>query len=359
LKRLLLLIIIFAFAPGIFSQNNPGRISGYMFGDYFYNILRDGSIDSLINTALSGQKDFNGLQFRRIYFTYDYIISDEFDTRFRLEADQSNNTSNGKIGVAVKDAYIKWKNIFSGSDMVIGLQPGPAYEITESIWGFRSLEKTIMDLRGIVSSRDLGVSLKGKIDNPGKINYWVMIGNGSGNSPESDKYKRFYGHLYFKPVENLHVTIYSDVKVRPSVKVKSATMSNNDITSSLMVGYVQKDLFSIGAESFLQMRENGLIKNSLTGSDYHTKYALGISAFGSYNFSSTIGTVVRFDLFDPNIDSGSKGDIRNFYILSLVYKPDPNVSIMPNILAETYESAAGKSYEASVTGRITFYYNFL
>jgi len=359
LKRHLLLTILFAFSWGVFAQNNSGKISGYMFGDYFYNISRDAGHDSLTNTALNGEKDFNGFQFRRIYFTYDYRISEKFDTRFRLEADQSGNTSNGKIGVALKDAYIKWKNIFIGSDLVVGLQPGPAFEISELVWGYRSLEKTIMDLRGIVPSRDLAVSLKGKIDNTGNINYWVMIGNGNGNSPENDKYKRFYGHLYFKPAENFHITVYGDLKARPSLKINSASLNNNDITSALLVGYIDKDIFCVGAEGFLQMRENGSVKNSTSGPDYQTKNAMGISAFGSYNFSSLLGAVVRFDFFDSDTDPGSKGDMRNYYVFSLVFKPDALVSIMPNVLVETYESVAGNSYEASVTGRITFYYNFL
>lgn len=330
-----------------------------MFGDYFYNISRDSNIDSLNNTVLTGKKDFNGFQFRRIYFTYDYKISETFDTRFRLEADQSANTNNGKIGVAVKDAYIRWKNIFTGSDIILGLQPPPAFEISEAVWGYRSLEKTILDLRGIVSSRDLGISLKGMFDNSGNINYWIMIGNNSGNSPEVDKYKRFYGHVYYKPFTNFNVTLYGDLKIRPSVKVNSVTLNNNDITTAFFAGYSEKDKFSVGAESFLQMRENGFVETTSSSLIYQTRNALGLSVFGSYYFSSITGAVVRFDHFDPNIDSDFSGDSRNFYILSFIYKPDPAVSLMPNVLIETYESADGNNYDASVTGRITFYYSFL
>jgi len=351
------IFILIVFTTEIFGQN--GKISGNIFGDYFYNISRDPLIDSLSNTALTGKKDFNGFQFRRIYFTYDYKISETFDTRFRLEADQSANTSNGKIGVALKDAYLKWKNIFEGSDIILGLQPPPSFEISEAVWGYRSIEKTIMDLRGIVSSRDLGISLKGMIDNSGNINYWLMIGNNSGNSPEIDKYKRFYGHLHFKPLKNISVTVYGDLKVSPSLKVNSVTLNNNDITTALFAGYNEKDKFIIGIESFLQMRENGFVEQNAASLVYQTRNALGISAFGSYSFSSLIGAVVRFDHFDPNIDYDFNGDSRNFYIFSLVFKPDASVSLMPNVLIETYESLDGNNYDASVTGRITFYYSFL
>ncbi len=330
-----------------------------MFGDYFYNISRDPLIDSLSNIALPGEKDFNGFQFRRIYFTYDYKISETFDTRFRLEADQIANTSNGKIGIALKDAYLKWKNIFANNDLIIGLQPTPAFEVSEGIWGYRPLEKTIMDLRGIVSSRDIAVSLKGMFDNSGNLNYWVMIGNNGGNSPEIDKYKRFYGHLYFKPLTNFYITLYGDLKIRPSLIVSSVTLNNNDITTALFAGYSEKDKFSLGIEGFLQMRENGFIEQSESSLLYQTKNASGISVFSSYNFSSMTGAVVRFDHFDSNLDSDFTGDSRNFYILSFVFKPDTAVSFMPNVLIETYESLDGNNYDTSVTGRITFYYSFL
>ena len=120
----------------LFAQDNTGgKISGYMFGDYFYNVARDTGLSSLSNVVNGGKKDVNGFQFRRIYFTYDYTISDNFSTRFRLEADQNASTSDGKVGVFVKDAYLKWKDIFKGSDFIFGFQPTPAFEVSEGVLG--------------------------------------------------------------------------------------------------------------------------------------------------------------------------------------------------------------------------------
>jgi hypothetical protein len=348
-------ILVFC-TTGIFAQ---GKISGYAFGDYFYNISRDPIIDSLGNVAFPGEEDHNGFRFRRIYFTYDHKISETFDSRFRLEADQSANTSNNRIGVAVKDAYLKWKNIFEGSDLILGLQPTPAFEISESVWGYRSLERTILDLRGIVSSRDISISLRGKFDNTGNINYWFMFGNNSGNSPETDKYKRFYGHLFFKPFTDFSLTVYGDLKIRPSLKVNTQTLSNNDISTALFAGYNKKDQYSLGLEGFLSMRENGYSELQTSSAVYQTRKTIGISAFGSYNFTNVTAAVIRFDYFDPNMDSDFEGDSRNFYLIAFVYKPIEVVSIMPNVLVETYEEVNGTSFDSSVTGRITFYYIFL
>ena len=318
---------------------NKGRISGYMFGDYFYNAVRDTGISSLSNVANGGKKELNGFQFRRIYFTYDYDISESFITKFRLEADQDANTSNGKIGVFVKDAYLQWKNIFKGSDLVFGIQPTPAYEVSEGIWGNRFLEKTIMDLRGIVASRDIAVSLKGKFDSQGMFKYWLMIGNNSGNKPETDKYKRYYAHIQYSPIKQVTATLYADLIARPNINDPAsnsnppATIPNNDLTFAFFIGYKEKDAYTFGVETFLNTRQNGIIR----GTDKKDKTGLGISAFASYNFSKGLSLVGRYDYFDPNTDTDAKGDIRNWFIFSLNYKPDDKVTISPNVIIETYE----------------------
>jgi len=362
-KNLFVLLLVLTSINLLFAQEvtNKGRISGYMFGDYFYNAARDTGISSLSNIVNGGKKDLNGVQLRRIYFTYDYDISESFTTRFRLEADQAANTSDGKIGVFVKDAYLQWKNIFKGSDFIFGIQPTPAFEISEGIWGNRFLEKTIMDLRGIVSSRDLAITLKGKIDSEGKFKYWLMIGNASGNKPETDKYKRFYAHIQYSPIKQFTATLYADLKARPNINdptsttIPRATVANNDLTYALFLGYKEKDAYTFGVEGFLNPRQNEMIKNG----KLKDKTGMGFSAFASYNFSKELAVVGRYDYYDPNIDTDNKGDSRNWFIFSLNYKPDDKVTISPNVIIETYESIPnGRSISASITPRITFFYSF-
>ncbi len=365
MKRLFLFAVLFIIS--IITLNaqevtNKGKISGYMFGDFFYNAARDTGITALANVANGGKKDVNGVQLRRIYFTYDYDISKKFVTRFRLEADQAANTSNGKIGVFVKDAYLQWKNIFNGSDFIFGIQPTPAFEVSEGIWGNRFLEKTIMDLRGVVSSRDLAVTLKGKFDEAGILKYWVMIGDGSGNSPETDKYKRFYAHLQYSPIKQFTATLYADLKARPDINDPASTttpketIANNDLTYALFLGYKEKDSYSVGAELFLNSRQNGIV----SGKETKNKNGFGITTFGSYNFSKELAVVGRYDYYDPNTDSNVKGDSRNLFLFSLNYNPDEKVTISPNVIIETYESLPnGRSIDVSITPRITFFYTFL
>jgi hypothetical protein len=365
-----LLLILFVIATSLTAQDKPaGKFSGYMFGDYFYNVQRDTLIGSFKNAATNGAKDYQAFQLRRIYFTYDNDISASFTTRFRLE---------GSTGApVVKDAYLKWKNMFGGTDALFGMQPTPAYDISEAAWGYRSLEKTIMDLRGIVPSRDLGLSLRGKITGDGMLNYWVMVGNNSGTNAETDKYKRYYVNLQIKPVANLQATLYADYAAQANVNdptsttVPKATVSHGMTTTALFVGYGVSDKYNLGFEGFMSTVADDYVK--VGSPSLNSRTAMGISVFGSYNFTTDVAAVVRYDNFNPNTDSDAKDPLkvsaasvpnnlaRNYVIAALAWKADKNVSIMPNVQYETYEAAAHATVtpKASVTARLTFYYVFL
>ncbi|MEW6510561.1 MAG: hypothetical protein AB1428_06320 [Bacteroidota bacterium] len=344
-----------------------GKISGYMFGDYFYNVSRDSSISKLPNVgATNGGKSFQAFQLRRIYFGYDNDISEQFSARFRLEGDfTAVEGSAAAQKIFIKDAFLRWKNIFAGSDLYFGVQPPPAFDISESAWGYRSLEKTIMDLRGIISSRDFGVSLRGKFDESGTVGYWVMVANNSSTNAENDKYKRYYALIHLRPSKNIQVTIHGDYKDQArinnpkSTAIPPATLSNGVLTGSVFLAYSEPEVFLIGAEGFLQSTAHGFTDPKTL--DLVSRQGLGISIFGWYNVSTTLALVGRYDYYDPNSNSVVKGDVRNYILGGLSWKPDKNVSVIPNVQVETYEAQpnAGRSFDASVTARLTVYYIFL
>jgi len=88
-----------------------GRISGHMFGDYYFNVAGDpthhyssaGSDSDQVNVDGKGLigRDLNGIQLRRVYFQADNDLSIKYSTRFRLEMDGKSLTSDGKLGVNV------------------------------------------------------------------------------------------------------------------------------------------------------------------------------------------------------------------------------------------------------------------
>jgi len=344
------------------------KFSGYMFGDFFYNVARDPAFTgsgSLSNSSASGEKAYQGFQLRRIYFTYDNAISDKFSTRLRLEMD-AGGARDIKIVPFVKDAYLKWKNVIDGGDFIFGIQPTTAFEVSEGSWGYRSLEKTILDLRGIIPSRDFGVALKGKFDGGGTVNYHFLVANGYGNKNQpKDKQHRYAATILVKPGGNLLFTVTGDFKSQaaiPDPANSTATLSNGVFTGSVFAGYSDPGHFSLGAEGFMQSTANGFTPSTATAPK--SLMRMGVSAWAAVNLNPDVQLVGRYDLFDPNTDSDilAKGDSRNLIIGALAWKPDKNVTVMPNVLIETYESAPAPStatFDASVTGRLTFYYNFL
>ena len=357
MKRFFLLIsLIVSLAAVSFAQDVKDKVkfSGLMFGDYFYNIS---NIDG-------NQVNMNGFQFRRIYITTDYAVADDFDARFRLESDQSasSNTAGGKLGVMVKDAYLKWKGVFSGSDMIFGLSPTPAFDISEGAWGYRSLEKTIMDLNGIVPSRDLGVDLKGKITESGSVNYWAKIGNGNGNAPENDKFKRYYLLLQFKPIEGFQATIYGDYAAKPDIKDannNNAFTSNNAMVAALFLNYQKKNDFALGFEGFTRTMDNNYAATAKTVLANQTSVGLSFWAWAS--LAEKFRLVARYDNFNNNSDNDNDQTTASLILAGLDYRVAKNVSIIPNVEVLTYKNpknANASTSSSNLQGRVTFAFTF-
>lgn len=360
MKRLwLLTFALFLFVFNSFSQDlTKGRISGEAFLDYFYNIARDGKISSIPNTALKGSKDFNGFQFRRITFTYDYDFSSKFLARVRFEGNQSSSSGN-TVNVFMKDLSLRWKNLFDGSDLIFGLQPTPVFEVSESYWQFRSLERTVIDLRDAATPRDMGIALRGKVDGDGMFSYALMFANNSSLGSETDKYKRFYAHLNIAPMKNMNITFHTDYRIRPKFNYldaaaqKTISLNNDILTSSAFIG-VKDDDFSFGVEGFLQMTRNGYPSSIGNQVNYRTLNGFGVSAFGNYVIMDDISLLGRLDYYDPN--SKVDFDSRNFMIFGLSFLAEKNIRIIPNVLIETYEKTKTAKFDPSFTGRLTLHF---
>lgn len=330
------------------AQNAP-KFSGVAYTDYFYNI----------DNSIPANKDLNGFQIRRIYFTTDFSVADNFDSRFRLETDQSasSNTAGGKLGVMVKDAYLKWKGIFSGSDLVVGISPTPAFDISEAAWSYRSLEKTILDLNGIVSSRDFGIDLKGKLTESGNVSYWFKYGNNSSNSPETNKYKRYYALFRFKLSDQVQATINADYasNAQKFDTVDKTSKANNQVVASLFVGYKPSDNFSAGVEAFTRSIQNNYRKSATETLSSQSSFGFSVWAWGS--LSESYKLVGRFDNYDPNTSADL--DAKSLIMAGLDYKAAKNVSVIPNFQYVSYQAkdASGKALN-DLTARVTFAYSF-
>lgn len=184
------LALIFALAISLipinsFAEFKPstGEINGYMVNEYF----------CVINHHDRDIEGRHGFWFRRIYFTYNNQLSDTVEMRLRLEMNSAPDFYTFAVLTPyVKDAYIDFK--IAGQHLIAGIQSPPSFAKIEDIWGYRSLEKTPLDLHRWTSSRDFGVSLKGGKTFP----YQVMFANGSSNKSETNKGKKLFGALGYE-----------------------------------------------------------------------------------------------------------------------------------------------------------------
>ena len=155
-----------------------GRISGLVFGDYYY----------FARHHLPEFEEQHGLWLRRGYFTYDHTFSPAVTTRFRLEVNSDGRLDGGELTPYIKDAYVRWT--FAGrQQLTLGIQPSLTFEFLESVWGLRHIEKTPLDLYRVDSSRETGFTVAGPVNDSGSLRYAYQFGNDSGQNGETDRFK--------------------------------------------------------------------------------------------------------------------------------------------------------------------------
>lgn len=312
---------------------SPVQLSGLAYVDYYYRIT----------SPAAATEGLNGFTYRRLYLTADGKISDAFSARARLEAADSNLGGKGPEPF-VKDLYLNW-NVGGGHSLRMGVTSPPAFEISEKVWGYRSLEKTIVDLNKVVSSREFGIRANGPLAGD-QVRYGLMVGNNEGVFPEEDKYKRVYGQLEFYPSANVTAALSANWAGYSGDR-------ENDIAALALLGYVT-DTWRIGVEGFYEL-------NTFERLDSATSF--GASLFGDYWFSDGWGLVGRVDRVqrergvfsdEPETISSLIQNDATLGLAAVVYRPHAQVQLMPNVLVTKDDSQD----TADLQGRFTLFFEF-
>ncbi len=340
MKKILVVFFALLVTSFSFSQEKPeGKFSGYMFGDYYY----------FANSHNPALKDLNGFQLRRVYFTYDYKYNSNWAMRLRLEMatpDGFNNNA-GKAVPFVKDAYISYKA--DNTKFILGISPTPTWEVIESTWGYRSVEKTPLDLQKFGSSRDFGLAVKGQFGNNGIFKYHAMFANGNGNKSEFNPGKKVLLSLGLYPTKEFIFEIYGDYS-------RIAT-DQNTYTLQGFAAY-KTDKFRIGVQYAYQTREFP------SASDLNLEIG---SIFAAANVANNLNVFARADRnFDPNASGEKiaylpfdKTAKSTFIVAGLDFSPVHNVHLMPNVEIITYDTDGGiVTPDTDVVPRLTFYFKF-
>jgi hypothetical protein len=319
-------------------KSDPGiRISGLAFGDFFWTAANH-------NESL---KDNNGFWFRRIYLTFDKAMTEQLDMRVRFEMNSAGNfTSNQKLEPFAKDAWVRWK-FTDQHQAYLGLSPTPTMNVVDSIWGYRFLEKSLLDLQRIGATRDLGVAFRGSLGSERKVRYHFMVGNGSSTRGEVDRGKGTLASLGFYPSDSLVLEFYGDYNQLPEQADRN--------TYYAFLAY-KKDWGRLAIQYAHQERK-GVSKVNLDL----------MSFFGIVNLSPKLALVGRYDrMFDPNPEGSRIAYIPfdptakfHFFLTGIDWKVTEEFSLIPNVEVVRYDKREDGTRPATdVIPRVTFYYNF-
>lgn len=303
------------------------KISGLAYLDYYYTL----------NTPEGEDENANGFDYRRLYLTTDFSLPGDFSGRARLEASSSSTTSEGRPAPFVKDLYVRWRNaIAQGHDLTLGISSPPAFGISEGFWGFRSLEKTILDRNKILSSRDFGLTLSGRFDDDGVVRYAVMLANNNSVSGEEDKHKRLYGQLQLFPSDAFTVTLSGDYASYNDER-------DDGYGAAIFAGY-RADAFRIGVEGFVNVID-------LTD-ETDTNTLAGGTVFLIVPLTGSVEAVLRADRLERDLAGATSNE--TFLLGGIAFSPNGNVHIIPN-LGFSNDSVDD---EALLTGRLTVHVDF-
>ena len=308
-------------------------IGGLAYIDYSY----------VISSFDEAEEGYNTFDYRRVYLTTDFTLSDEFSGRVRLEAQGRSTTAQGRPAPFIKDAYLTWSDaIATGHDFRLGVQPPPLFQVSERVWGYRSLDKTVMDRVKANDSRDFGITTSGQLVPGGSVGYALMFANGNGVRPEQEGESG--KHLYAQvqgATGDIRVSAGTDYKFfdgEDDTRDRALRLSGflgmvNERFHGGVEGYYVRTSFDNPETS----------RGPLRGA--------GISAFAAVNLSERTSVVARYDFVDDN--AGTVGLDEHFGLAAFVFRPHTHVELMPNVVVSKFEDA-----DAEVTGRFTVHVRF-
>ena len=366
------------------SFKPSGDLRMLSFGDFYYKAHAD-ALNRGVNQYSNIEKGRNAFQIRRIYLGYSYQLHPKFAAELLLAAEDNVATnsgmisgdllSNGKLAFFIKLANLRWKNLWKGTDLVIGQVSKPAFIfLVDPIWNYRSVERSLADQR-YVPSYDLGAALQGKFDpSKGNFGYDFMISNGSGARPEADRFKLFSGDVYAKFLnKKLTVQLYADYQ--------RFNWSTSFHQSGAMIkgfaGY-STSLFTAGVESFFYRGQNEVVGIKVNSADTISANAFAVSFFVRGAFiKDRLNYFVRMDRFNPYINyneqayTSYKGFNPNyepnnketFFTAGIDFTPVPNVHFIPNVWYNGFKSqrrfvSPSEFRDYDLVYRITFSYAY-
>jgi hypothetical protein len=318
----------------------PFEIGGLVYADY-YDVARSH------RDELEGE---NGFWIRRLYFTYDHTLSKALSLRVRLEVNSEGDLQTTGVNTPyLKDAWLKWA--FGAHALAFGLAPTANIDFLDAFQGYRSVEKSPLDLYRWDSSRDLGLLLQGALGKERRTRYSLQLGNGSGTGSETNASKAVRGELVHRFAAGLVLEGYADWQDGPDGRDVS--------TLAAFAGWEAK-----AWRASLQYGRQDRRESGPGGSDLALDF---LSAFAAVRVAPRVTLLARVDRnFDP-IPGGETTDYMPFSeeaesvfaLAGVDVTLARTVHLIPNLEVTRYDGAAdGTSPGADVVPRVTLFFSW-
>jgi hypothetical protein len=255
----------------------------------------------------------NGTQaeLKRFYLGVDHKFDDTFSANLTTDFRYNSNGTSKDVLVYVKKAYVQAK--FAPELFVrVGAADMPWVGFSESLYGYRIVENTLIDRTKFGTSSDWGVHLGGSLAG-GRVSYAASAVNGVGYktlSRSSDTID-LEGRVSASPVKNVTLGIggYTG-KLGKSSEV--ATAAHRATRWNALAAYTDKRLRA-GVEYFQAKNWNNVTTLA-------TDKSSGWSAFGSFAVTPKVALFGRYDWVKPN--EKTKDSLKdNYFNVGLNYKP--------------------------------------
>lgn len=306
------------------------RVSGMVFADAQHQLH-----------GTSVPADSSSFRFRRVQLTVDHDLDSVFSARVQLEADDNELTGKGKSATFLKQVWLRWSHLGVFGDLTMGLSPTPTWSTAEGFWGYRSLDKTVLDVQGLGASTDMGVALQRAASAAHPLGWHLMLSNGGGQKPENSAGKKLALSVPYR---------FGDVTLEAMADYEDERGTTDRWTTKAFVGWQHAD-DAAGIELYRRV-------NARAGAALADVEPRGVSVFGRHRLTPHWRAVGRIDMTDPDRNAGRVGYRETYFIAALDAAPHANVHVLPNVLVRTYSAKASTlpDRKADVTLRVTLHW---
>jgi len=273
------------------------------------------SLDQKSNGTKTAASGF-GLDVTRFYLIANHTFDDIWSAN--LTTDFNYVSADSETQLFIKKAYLQAK-ISDAFWVRAGSADLGWVPFTEEVYGYRYVEKVLLDRLSFGTSADWGVHIGGKFAD-GKVGYALSAIEGNGyKNPTRSKSLDVEGRLSFKPVDGLTAAVgFYSGKRGKDLEVTTTPALHTAQRYDALLAYGNEH-FKIGGEYF--SADNWTAVTSAA-----TDKADGFAITGAVPINGKAAVFARYDSDKPNKDTAASKK-EDYYNVGVSFKPRKGVDL--------------------------------